>query len=73
VEDQNHLTDQDGRILPDVFLVADGTPAKKFAGHIHSDLEDHFIHAILVTDNNKRVSAEHPLQFGDVVKIVSSA
>lgn len=73
VEDQSHLTDADGRILPDVYLVPTGTTAKTMAGKVHSDLAKHFIHAILVNKSNKRVSANHELEHGDILKIVSSA
>jgi ribosome-binding ATPase YchF (GTP1/OBG family) len=73
VEDTTHLTDQDGRILPDAFLVPSNTTAKEFAGKIHSDLAESFIHAILVNQSNKRISASHELRHGDIVKIVSAA
>jgi len=72
VENQTKFTDHDGRILPDVFLVPQGTTAKEFAGKIHSDLRDNFINAILVTDNNKAISADHVLKHGDIVKINAS-
>ena len=72
VEDQNHYTDKDGRVLPDAFLIPQGTSAKEFAGKIHSDLADKFIHAILANKSNKRISATHELENGDVIKIVSA-
>ena len=72
VEDQTHLTDHDNRILPDVFLVQKGTTAKQFAAKIHSDLADGFIHGVLVSENNKRISAEYQLNHGDIIKIVST-
>lgn len=73
VEDPTHLTDQDGRILPDVFLVPKGTTAKEFAGKVHTDLAKTFIHGVLVTDNNKRVSSDHEMSHGDIIKIVAGA
>lgn len=73
VEDPSHLTDHDGRILPDVFLVPPKTTAKEFAGYIHTDLANSFINAILVSENNKRISAAHELKNMDVIKIVSAA
>ena len=72
VEDTTHMTDADGRVLPDVYLVQRGTTVKEFAGKIHSDFKKYFLHGILVK-NGRRVSANHELEFGDVVKIVSSA
>ena len=73
VENQTKLTDQDGRVLPDVFLVPHGTTAKQLAGKVHSDLQDNFINAILITDNNKPISADHILEHGAVVKINARA
>ena len=72
VEDSSKLTDKDGRVLPDVFLVPKNIPAREFAGKIHSDFEKSFIHAILVSDSNKRISATHELKNHDIIKIVSA-
>lgn len=72
VEDATHLTDKNGKILPDVFLVPLGTPVKTFAGKIHSDFEKHFLHAVLAKSGRK-LSGTYELEYGDVVKIVSSA
>ncbi|MFW9768094.1 MAG: YchF-related putative GTPase, partial [Candidatus Thorarchaeota archaeon] len=46
VHDANSLTDSDGNVLPDVYLVPEGTTAKEFAGFIHTDLMESFIHGI---------------------------
>jgi ribosome-binding ATPase YchF (GTP1/OBG family) len=73
VEDATHLADQDGRILPDVFLVPSGTTAKEFAGKIHTDFEKSFIHGILVSKSSQRISATYELQYGDIVKIIAAA
>lgn len=72
VEDSTHLTDHDGRILPDVFLVPLGTTAKQFAGKVHTDLQKTFINGILVSDSNKRISATHELQNLDIIKIIAA-
>ncbi len=71
VHDSNALTDGDGNILPDVFLVPRGTTAKEFAGHIHTDLMESFIHAIDAR-TKMRISDKHELKDRDVVKIVSA-
>ncbi|MFX1369318.1 MAG: redox-regulated ATPase YchF [Promethearchaeota archaeon] len=71
VHDSNALTDGDGNILPDVFLVPKGTTAKEFAGHIHTDLMESFIHAIDAR-TKMRISDKHELKDRDVVKIVSA-
>lgn len=73
VEDPTHLTDHDGRVLPDAFLVPQGTTAKEFAGKVHSDLADKFINAILVNQSNKRISANYIIEHGDIIKINSAA
>ncbi len=71
VHDANTLTDSDGNVLPDVFLVPEGTTAKEFAGVIHTDLMDSFIHAIDARTKMK-VSEKHELKDRDVIKIVSA-
>lgn len=71
VHDANALTDSDGNVLPDVFLVPEGTTAKEFAGHIHTDLMESFIHAIDAR-TKMRISDKHVLKDRDVIKIVSA-
>ncbi|MEA2070631.1 MAG: redox-regulated ATPase YchF [Asgard group archaeon] len=68
VEDQHKLTDHDGNVLPDVYLVPKGTAAKEFAGMIHADLEKSFINAILV-NKQRRIGEKYQLQNGDIIKI----
>lgn len=72
VADTTHFSDNDGKILPDVFLVKKGITIKEFAGVIHQDLLKNFIHGIDAR-TNRRISEKHELQFGDVVKIVAAA
>jgi ribosome-binding ATPase len=71
VQDVNSLTDSDGNVLPDAYLVPRGTTAKEFAGYIHSDLEDNFIHAVDAR-TKMRVSDNHILEDRDVIKVVSA-
>ncbi|MFQ5832962.1 MAG: redox-regulated ATPase YchF [Candidatus Thorarchaeota archaeon] len=71
VHDANSLTDSDGNVLPDVYLVPEGTTAKEFAGYIHTDLMESFIHAIDAR-TKMRVSDKHVLKNCDVIKIVSA-
>ncbi|MHA1881553.1 MAG: redox-regulated ATPase YchF [Candidatus Thorarchaeota archaeon] len=71
VHDANALTDSDGNVLPDVFLVPAGTTAKEFAGVIHTDLMESFIHAIDAR-TKMRISDKHVLKDRDVIKIVSA-
>lgn len=71
VHDANSLTDSDGNVLPDVYLVPEGTTAKEFAGHIHTDLMESFIHGIDAR-TKMRISDKHVLKDRDVIKIVSA-
>jgi ribosome-binding ATPase YchF (GTP1/OBG family) len=71
VHDANSLTDSDGNVLPDVYLVPEGTTAKEFAGHVHTDLMESFIHG-LDARTKMRISDKHELKDRDVIKIVSA-
>jgi len=72
VEDEAHLTDKDGRVLPDCHLVPAGTTAKELAYRVHSDLGDHFVRGIDCR-TKRAVGADHGLQAGDVIKIAANA
>jgi ribosome-binding ATPase YchF (GTP1/OBG family) len=71
VHDANTLSDSDENVLPDVFLVPEGTTAKEFAGHIHTDLMESFVHGIDAR-TKMRISDKHVLKDRDVIKIVSA-
>jgi len=71
VHDANALVDGDGNVLPDVFLVPNGITAKEFAGVIHTDLMDSFIHAIDAR-TKMRISDKHALKDRDVICIISA-
>jgi len=71
VHDSNTLADSDGNVLPDVYLVPEGTTAKEFAGHIHTDLMESFVHGIDAR-TKMRISDKHVLKDRDVIKIVSA-
>ncbi|MFH0978096.1 MAG: redox-regulated ATPase YchF [Candidatus Woesearchaeota archaeon] len=66
----NKLTDSEGRVLPDCFLMPPKTTALDFAFKLHTDFGNKFIRAI---DVRKKlpVGKDHPLAHGDVVEIVS--
>ena len=61
VHDSNSLSDSDGNVLPDVYLVPEGTTAKEFAGHIHTDLIESFIH-VIDARTKMRISDKHELK-----------
>jgi len=71
VEDVEHLTDHEGRVLPDAYLVPYGTTAREFAYMIHTELGDTFIYAVEARQKN-RIGENHVLKDRDVVSIVSA-
>jgi len=71
VEDEIHLTDKEGRILPDAHFMKRGSTAKDLAYKVHTDLGDHFIRAIDAR-NHRVVGADYQLKDGDVLRIVAN-
>jgi len=71
VEDPEKLTDHKGRILPDAYLVPEGTTAKQFAGIIHSDLASGFLYATEAR-TKMRMGEDHLLKDRDIISIVSA-
>lgn len=71
VEDAEKLTDHQGRVLPDCYVVPRGTTAREFAGHIHTELGESFIFAIDAR-TKKRLGEGHKLNENDVIQIVAA-
>jgi ribosome-binding ATPase YchF (GTP1/OBG family) len=71
VEDVEHLSDHDGRVLPDVYLVPYGTTARQFAYLIHTELGESFIYAVDARQR-KRIGEDAVLRDRDVLSIVSA-
>ncbi|MEM4143878.1 MAG: redox-regulated ATPase YchF [Candidatus Bathyarchaeia archaeon] len=71
VEDVEHLSDHDGRVLPDAYLVPYGTTARQFAYLIHTELGEGFIYAVDARDR-KRIGEDAVLRDRDVISIVSA-
>jgi len=71
VEDENDYTDNKGNVLPDAYLVPEGTTAKEFAYEIHTDIGESFIHAVNAK-TNRRVGEDYELENEDIIRIVSS-
>ncbi|MCE4617284.1 MAG: redox-regulated ATPase YchF [Desulfurococcales archaeon] len=71
VEDHNKFTDSKGNILPDAYLVPEGTTAKELAFMIHTDIGKGFLYAINAK-TKQRIGENHVLKNGDVIKIVSA-
>jgi ribosome-binding ATPase len=70
VEDEHHLTDKEGRVLPDAHLIPRGSNAKDLAYKVHTDLGDHFIRAIDAR-SHRVVGADHQLKDGDIISIIA--
>lgn len=71
VEDIEHLSDHQGRVLPDAYLVPYGTTARQLAYIIHTELGESFIYAVEAREK-KRIGENHVLKDRDVVSIVSA-
>jgi ribosome-binding ATPase YchF (GTP1/OBG family) len=72
VEDEHHWTDKNGNVLPDAFLVPRRSTALDVAFKVHTDLGNHFIRAINAR-TKMVVGRDHPVEDGDVIKIVAKA
>ncbi len=64
------LTDKEGNVLPDCFLMEKGSTALDLAYAVHKELGDNFIKAIDVR-TGKVVSREYELKHRDVIEIVA--
>ena len=72
VEDDTHLTDKEGRILPDAYLMSRGSTAKDLAYKVHTDIGDHFIRGI-DAKTHRIIGSDHELEDGDVIRIVADS
>jgi ribosome-binding ATPase len=71
VEDENKLTNKDGDVLPDAYVMNGGSTAIDLARKIHSDLASTFLYAVDAR-TKMRLASEYVLKDRDVLKIVSS-
>jgi ribosome-binding ATPase YchF (GTP1/OBG family) len=71
VEDVEHLTNHNGQVLPDVYLVPQGITAHQFAYVIHTELGENFLYAIDARDR-KRIGEDAILKDREVISIVST-
>ncbi|RME55569.1 redox-regulated ATPase YchF [Candidatus Woesearchaeota archaeon] len=67
----NKLADSEGNILPDCFLLPDGSTALDFAYKLHTDFGKNFIRAIDVK-TKQTIGKEHKLKHLDVIEIISN-
>ncbi|SFS81019.1 redox-regulated ATPase YchF [Halostagnicola kamekurae] len=72
VEDASKWSDGSGNVLPDAFLLPDGSTPVDLAYAVHSDIGDGYLHAV-DAKSSREIADTHELEEGDVVKIVSTA
>ena len=72
VQNETHWTDGQGNVLPDAFLLASNATPKDLASAVHSDIAEGYLHAVDARAK-RRISEDHELSEGDVVKVVSTA
>jgi hypothetical protein len=68
VEDENKLTDKDGNVLPDAFLMPPNSTALDLAFKIHTELGEKFICAIDAR-TKKKLGKNYILKNNDIIKI----
>ncbi|MDV3277690.1 MAG: redox-regulated ATPase YchF [Nitrososphaerales archaeon] len=72
VEDETRLSDKDGNVLPDAFVMRGGSTSLDLARTVHTELAEGFLYAVDAR-TRKRLAADHRLANRDIVKIVSSS
>jgi len=72
VENETKWVDGQGNVLPDAFLLPEGSTPTDLAAKIHSDIAEGYLHAVN-GKTNRRISDDYELDDGDVIKIVSTA
>ncbi|MFD1642942.1 redox-regulated ATPase YchF [Halohasta litorea] len=72
VQNETKWTDARGNVLPDAFLLPEGSTPKDLAAAVHSDIAEGYLHAVN-GKTKRRISEEYELEDGDVIKIVSTA
>lgn len=70
VENESRFSNKKGHVLPDAHLVPKGTTTMGLAAAVHTDLAKNFIGAVDAR-TKKRVSSDHKLKSGDIIKIIS--
>ena len=71
VEDVEHLSNHNGQILPDAYLIPLGTTAHQFAYIIHTELGESFLYAVDAR-HKTRIGEDALLRDKDVINIVST-
>ncbi|PTD94427.1 redox-regulated ATPase YchF [archaeon SCG-AAA382B04] len=71
VENENNYTNKQGEVLPDAYLLKKGSTPEDLAYKVHSDIGNNFLHAINAK-TGMRISNDHQLENGDIIKIITS-
>lgn len=71
VEDERKFTDKNGRVLPDAFLLPEGSGPKDLANEVHTELAKGFLYAV-DAKRKVKIGEDYKLKNGDVIKIVST-
>ncbi|MFP4626099.1 MAG: redox-regulated ATPase YchF [Natronomonas sp.] len=72
VQNENRWTDGQGNVLPDAFLLPEGSTPLDLAFAVHSDIGEGYIHAVDARER-RRIGEDRELEEGDVIKIASTA
>ncbi len=72
VENETKWVDGQGRLLPDAHLLPAGSTPRDLAYAVHTDIGEGYLHAVDARADRK-ISEDHQLEDGDVIKIVSTA
>ncbi len=71
VEDPEKLTDHDGNVLPDVYILPEGSTPKDLAYKIHTELGKTFLYAVDAR-TKMRLGEDYKLKWGDIISIVAA-
>jgi len=72
VQNETKWTDAQGNVLPDAFLLPNGSTPTDLAAAVHTDIAEGYLHAV-DGKRKRRISESYELEDGDVIKIVSTA
>jgi len=72
VQNETRWTDGQDNVLPDAFLLPEGSTPTDLAAAVHTDIAEGYLHAVN-GKTKRRISDSYELEDGDVIKIVSTA